>query len=170
MPQTLLVHPHGPPLLTTLSLAVASLVDSIIYWATNATDIDLIPILFVAFGIGALNTSFVKDGEVSVPLSYVTGTLVKMAQGIERHCSGGDYTDWLGYFMLYAAFCTGALLGGLLSQIVAGWAMLITAAVVCLITTCYTYLRLDRHGPPRRAGPHTRPSRRRIRLCGGEFR
>ncbi|MGY4098108.1 YoaK family protein [Nocardia sp. R16R-3T] len=141
-------HPHGPTLLTTLSLAVASVVDAIIYWATNATNIDLIPILFVAFGVGALNTSFVKNGEVSVPLSYVTGTLVKMAQGIERHIGGGDYADWLGYFLLYAAFCTGALLGGLLSLIVAGWAMLITATVVCLITTCYTYLHLDRHGPP----------------------
>jgi len=45
--------------------------------------------MLVAFGIGALNTSFVKDGEVSVPLSYVTGTLVKMGQGIERHVAGG---------------------------------------------------------------------------------
>ncbi|MFI7664006.1 YoaK family protein [Nocardia sp. NPDC049526] len=141
-------HPHGPTLLTTLSLAVASLLDGIFYWATSATNIDLIPILFVAFGVGALNTSFVKNGEVSIPLSYVTGTLVKMGQGIERHISGGDYADWLGYLLLYAAFCAGALLGGLLSLIVAGWAMLITATVVCLITTCFTYLHLDRHGPP----------------------
>ncbi|MET8873687.1 YoaK family protein [Nocardia sp. NPDC004604] len=141
-------HPHGPTLLTTLCLAAASLLDSIIYWLTSATNIDLIPILLVAFGVGALNTSFVKDGEVSVPLSYVTGTLVKLAQGIERHISGGDYADWLGYFLLYAAFCSGALLGGLLSLLVAGWAMLITATVVCLLTTCYTYLHLDRHGPP----------------------
>jgi len=141
-------HPHGPTLLTTLSLALASVLDAIIYWMTSATNIDLIPILLVAFGVGALNTSFVKDGEVSVPLSYVTGTLVKMAQGIERHISGGDYADWLGYFLLYTAFCAGALLGGLLSLLVAGWAMLITATVVCLITTCYTYLHLDRHGPP----------------------
>lgn len=141
-------HPHGPTLLTTLSLAAASLLDGIIYGVTSATNIDLIPILLVAFGVGALNTSFVKDGEVSVPLSYVTGTLVKLAQGIERHISGGDYADWLGYFLLYAAFSAGALLGGLLSLLVAGWAMLITATVVCLLTTCYTYLHLDRHGPP----------------------
>ncbi|WP_433712729.1 YoaK family protein [Nocardia sp. CA-084685] len=141
-------HPHGPTLLTTLSLAMASLLDGILYWATNATNIDFLPILFVAFGVGALNTSFVKNGEVSIPLSYVTGTLVKMGQGIERHIGGGDYADWLGYFLLYAAFCTGALLGGLLSLLVAGWAMLITATVVCLITTGYTYLHLDRHGPP----------------------
>ncbi|WP_406268475.1 YoaK family protein [Nocardia sp. NBC_00881] len=139
-------HPHGPTLLTTLCLAIASAVDAIQYQA--GTDrIDLVPIMFVAFGVGALNTSFVQDGEVSVPLSYVTGTLVKMGQGIERHVSGGDYADWLGYFLLYASFALGALLGGLLSMLVAGWAMLITATVVCLIVTAYTYAHLDRHGP-----------------------
>lgn len=139
-------HPHGPTLLTTLCLAVGSAVDTILYQA-DTDRIDLVPIMFVAFGVGALNTSFVQNGEVSVPLSYVTGTLVKMGQGIERHVSGGDYADWLGYFLLYASFALGALLGGLLSMVVAGWAMLITATTVCLIVTGVTYLHLDRHGP-----------------------
>ncbi|MFF3221404.1 YoaK family protein [Nocardia suismassiliense] len=140
-------HPHGPTLLTTFSLATASIIDIVRFQNPDTAEIDFVPILFVAFGVGALNTSFVKDGEVSVPLSYVTGTLVKLAQGIERHMSGGDYADWLGYFLLYLSFALGALLGGLLSMLVAGWAMLITATVVCLIVTGYTYLHLDRHGP-----------------------
>ncbi|WP_405159736.1 YoaK family protein [Nocardia sp. NBC_01499] len=140
-------HPHGPTLLTTFSLATASIIDIVRFQNPETASIDFVPILFVAFGVGALNTSFVKDGEVSVPLSYVTGTLVKLAQGIERHISGGDYADWLGYFLLYVSFALGALLGGLLSLLVAGWAMLITATVVCLIVTGYTYLHLDRHGP-----------------------
>ncbi|MFI9507597.1 YoaK family protein [Nocardia sp. NPDC052566] len=139
-------HPHGPVLLTTISLAAASVID-VVLAQRDTSRIEFIPILFVAFGVGGLNTSFVKNGEVSVPLSYVTGTLVKMAQGIERHLSGGDYADWLGYFLLYVSFALGALFGGLLSLMVAGWAMLITATVVCLIVTCYTYLHLDRHGP-----------------------
>ncbi|MEV0337504.1 YoaK family protein [Nocardia sp. NPDC050713] len=140
-------HPHGPTLLTTVCLALASIIDIALYSVTDTSRIDFVPILFVAFGVGALNTSFVKDGEVSVPLSYVTGTLVKLGQGIERHVSGGDYADWLGYFLLYLSFGLGALLGGLLSLLVAGWAMLITATVVCTLVTGYTYLHLDRHGP-----------------------
>ncbi|MEV6256707.1 YoaK family protein [Nocardia sp. NPDC051911] len=139
-------HPHGPTLLTTVCLALASAVDLLEY-QTSSKPIGLLPILFVAFGVGALNTSFVRNGEVSIPLSYVTGTLVKLGQGVERHLSGGDYADWLGYFLLYAGFSLGALLGGLLSLLVAGWAMLITATVVCLLVTGYTYLHLDRHGP-----------------------
>ncbi|WP_223519743.1 MULTISPECIES: YoaK family protein [Nocardia] len=141
-------HPHGATLLTTVCLALASVID-ILEYQTATEPIGLLPIMFVAFGVGALNTSFVQNGEVSVPLSYVTGTLVKLGQGIERHISGGDYADWLGYFLLYASFALGALIGGLLSLLVAGWAMLITATVVCLLVTGYTYLHLDRHGPLR---------------------
>ncbi len=37
----------------------------------------------------------------------------RMGQGIERHASGGDYADWLGYFLLYARLGFGALAGGL---------------------------------------------------------
>ena len=81
-------HPHGPTVLTTVSLFAATVVDVFdLGWDEN--ELDFPPIFLVAFGIGALNTSFVKDGEVSVPLSYVTGTLVKMGQGIERHIAGG---------------------------------------------------------------------------------
>jgi uncharacterized membrane protein YoaK (UPF0700 family) len=136
-------HPHGPTVLTTFSLLVATAVDVIDEgWQENV--VEFAPILFVVFGIGALNTSFVKDGEVSVPLSYVTGTLVKMGQGIERHIAGGNVSDWLGYFLLFASFVLGAALGGCISVVVNGTDMLITASVVCALTTGYTYFHQDR--------------------------
>ena len=136
-------HPHGPTVLTTFSLLVATAVDVIDEgWEENF--VDFAPILFVVFGIGALNTSFVKDGEVSVPLSYVTGTLVKMGQGIERHLAGGNAADWLGYFLLFTSFAFGAALGGCISLIVNGTGMLIAACVVCALTTGYTYFHQDR--------------------------
>ena len=56
-------HPHGPTVLTTVSLAAATLVDVIDEgWEENL--VDFAPIMLVVFGVGALNTSFVKDGEV----------------------------------------------------------------------------------------------------------
>lgn len=136
-------HPHGPTVLTTFSLLVATAVDVIDEgWEENL--VDFAPILFVVFGIGALNTSFVKDGEVSVPLSYVTGTLVKLGQGIERHIAGSDVSEWLGYFLLFASFVFGAALGGCVSLVVNGTGMLITASVVCALTTGYTHFHQDR--------------------------
>jgi uncharacterized membrane protein YoaK (UPF0700 family) len=99
-------RPHGATVLTTLALAVATVLD-ITVGGRAAHPLKLLPIVFVAFGIGALNTTFLKDGEVSIPLSYVTGTLVKMGQGIERHSSGGELADCLGCFLLFAGLITG---------------------------------------------------------------
>src|SRR6201984_107480 len=104
-------HPHGPTGLTTFSLVAATVMDVIDEgWEENL--LDFAPIMLVVFGVGALNTSFVKDGEVSVPLSYVTGTLVKMGQGIERHIAGGNASDWLRYFFLFATFSVRGAGGG----------------------------------------------------------
>lgn len=135
-------HPHGPTVLTTLCLLVATAADIAVRgWSGQLT---FVPILFVAFGIGALNTSFVKNGEVSIPLSYVTGTLVKMGQGIARHITGGDASAWLGYFLLYVSFIVGATAGGCISLVFSGSEMLAVATVVCALTTGYTYFHADR--------------------------
>jgi uncharacterized membrane protein YoaK (UPF0700 family) len=139
-----LAHPHGPTVLATVSLFAATVVD-VFDLGWNNNELDFPPIFLVAFGIGALNTSFVKDGEVSVPLSYVTGTLVKMGQGIERHIAGGgNLADWLGYFMLFFSFTLGATAGGGISLMVNGTGMLVVASAVCALTTGYTYFHQDR--------------------------
>lgn len=137
-------HPHGPTVLTTLSLGAATVVCVTTHGWSTTGDLSLTPILFVAFGVGALNTSFVKDGEVSTPLSYVTGTLVKMGQGIERHISGGAMTAWLGYFVLYMSFIIGATIGGCISLVANGSQMLAIATTVCSLTAGYTYFHGDR--------------------------
>ena len=100
--------------------------------------------MLVVFGVGALNTSFVKDGEVSIPLSYVTGTLVKMGQGIERNIAGGKPADWLGYFLLFTSFVLGGAVGGCISVVANGTWMLVIASLVCALTTAYTYFHQDR--------------------------
>jgi uncharacterized membrane protein YoaK (UPF0700 family) len=136
-------HPHGPTVLATFSLFAATVL-ALIDEGWQEVNLDFAPIMLVVFGVGALNTSFVKDGEVSVPLSYVTGTLVKMGQGIERHIAGGNVTDWLGYFLLFASFVVGAGLGGCISLVFNGTGMLIAATVLCALTTGYTYFHQDR--------------------------
>jgi uncharacterized membrane protein YoaK (UPF0700 family) len=136
-------HPHGPTVLTTLSLVLATAID-ITVGRWNQSQLDFIPIMVVVFGVGSLNTSFVQNGEVSIPLSYVTGTLVKMGQGIERHIAGGRAADWLGYFLLLFSFIFGATAGGVISTFVSGTQMLGVASVICAVTTAYTYFHQDR--------------------------
>ncbi|UGT43783.1 DUF1275 domain-containing protein [Nocardia yamanashiensis] len=129
-------HPHGATVLTTTALIAASIVDITL----GEKSIGLAPILLVAFGMGALNTSFVKNGEVSIPVSYVTGTLVKLAQGVERHLvGGGTARDWAGYALQYFSFALGALFGGLVSLVVAGDDMLGAAALGSALVAAYTW-------------------------------
>ncbi|MFF0610514.1 YoaK family protein [Nocardia tengchongensis] len=129
-------HPHGATMLTTAALLAAAIVDHVL----DDRGIGLVPILFVAFGMGSLNTSFVKNGEVSIPVSYVTGTLVKFAQGVERHAfGGGSARDWLGYATQYVSFGTGALLGGLVSLVVDGAYMLNAAVMGSALVAAYTW-------------------------------
>ncbi|APB00286.1 YoaK family protein [Nocardia seriolae] len=128
-------HPHGSTALATAALIVAAAVDL----ALAKHDIGLTPVLFVAFAMGALNTSFVKNGEVSIPISYVTGTLVKLAQGVERHVAGGTARDWAGYAVQYVSFLLGALVGGMVSLVVTGKYMLTVAAAGSTLVAAYTW-------------------------------
>jgi uncharacterized membrane protein YoaK (UPF0700 family) len=138
-------RPHGVTVLTTLCLLIATVSD-IALRGWSEREVPFTPILFITIGVGALNTTFVKDGEVSVPLSYVTGTLVKLGQGIERHISGGKFSDWLGYLMLYVGFGGGAAAGGAIGLVVSGSQMLLVATVVSAATAAYSHFYVDRHG------------------------
>nr|WP_245557877.1 YoaK family protein [Nocardia thailandica] len=128
---------YGAAVVTTAALVVASMVD-IALDQSGGQRLGFVPIAFVAFAVGALNTAFVKNGETSVPLSYVTGTVVKLGQGIERHVSGGSARDWLGYGLQYGSFAAGALLGGVTGRIVGGEMMLIVATGVSATAVALT--------------------------------
>ncbi|MEU6559712.1 YoaK family protein [Nocardia nova] len=130
-------HPHGATMLATAALTVAAVVDSAAY--ARDADLSLVPILFVAFAMGSLNTSFVKNGEVSIPVTYVTGTLVKFAQGVERHIAGGTHREWLGYAVQWLSFVCGAFIGGLVSLVVEGGDMLYAAVIASAIVAAYTW-------------------------------
>ena len=130
-------HPHGATMLATAALTAAAVVDTIAY--RQDADLSLLPILLVAFAMGSLNTSFVKNGEVSIPVTYVTGTLVKLAQGVERHLAGGTHREWLGYAVQWLSFVCGALIGGLVSLVVDGGDMLYAAVIASAIVAVYTW-------------------------------
>ncbi|BBX12920.1 DUF1275 family protein [Mycobacterium novum] len=136
-------QPHGALLLTAVALLAATLLDWTVAGGPSLP-LPLLPILLVAYGVGALNTTFVRDGEVSIPLSYVTGTVVKLGQGIERHFNGGSIADWLGHFMLLAGYTSGAAVGGCISLAAGGTWMLGIATAVCVLAMWYTHRYVDR--------------------------
>ncbi len=82
---------------------------------------------------------------MSIPLSYVTGTLVKLGQGVERHVTGGGtFYDWLVYALLYAGFILGAVVGGVVASIIGGGYVLFGAAGLCAVATIVAYFHTDK--------------------------
>lgn len=137
-------HPHGTTVLTTIGLFVAGMTDLVLS-GFKENNVTYWPIIIVAFSVGALNAAFVKNGEVSIPLSYVTGTLVKLGQGMERHFRGGGTVyDWLGYALLYAGFIVGAVFGGIVGTIIDSGYLLFGAATLCGAATLVTFFHTDR--------------------------
>ncbi|MFQ4147775.1 YoaK family protein [Arthrobacter sp. LAPM80] len=66
----------------------------------------------MALAMGAENVVFERDGEVSIGLTYMTGTLVKMGQHLASALTGGDRGLWRRYALLWLSLTTGSIVGG----------------------------------------------------------
>jgi len=65
----------------------------------------------MAVAMGAENAVFEQDGEVKIGLTYMTGTLVKLGQGIAGALFGGDRLAWAPYLLLWTGLLVGAIAG-----------------------------------------------------------
>lgn len=68
-------------------------------------------LLLIASAMGAENTIFEEDGEVTIGLTYMTGTLVKTGQRIAAALAGGPRWDWTPYAALWVSLLTGSIVG-----------------------------------------------------------
>jgi len=65
----------------------------------------------LACAMGAMNGVFQREGEVSIGVTYMTGTLVRMGQRLAAALTGGARWDWLAYLSLWLGLVAGAALG-----------------------------------------------------------
>ncbi|KAB3523517.1 DUF1275 domain-containing protein [Corynebacterium sp. zg254] len=77
-------------------------------------DMEHIAILSLSVGIGMMNSVFERNGEVSIPLTYMTGTLVKMGQRFVDAFFGGKHLVWILHLALWISLSTGAIVGALM--------------------------------------------------------
>lgn len=70
----------------------------------------------LVIAMGALNNTFQRGGEVTVGLTYMTGALVKLGQGIANALAGQPNTGWTAWAGLWAGLLTGAVLGAFLQD------------------------------------------------------
>lgn len=98
-------HPCGNRLLIGISalLGVAACLASL--------GLARLSIIAMPIAMGAMNTVFQRDGEVSVGVTYMTGTLVKAGQRIAAALSGGDPWAWIPHLLLWLGLILGAVCG-----------------------------------------------------------
>jgi uncharacterized membrane protein YoaK (UPF0700 family) len=65
-----------------------------------------------AMAMGLANNVFVRDGEVTVGVTYMTGALVRFGQGIAARLAGEPLPGARGYGLLWSALALGAAAGG----------------------------------------------------------
>ncbi|MGI4744862.1 MAG: YoaK family protein [Janthinobacterium lividum] len=75
---------------------------------------DRLPIALMTLALGAENATIQRAGEVSIAVTYMTGTLVKMGQAFARALLGGKRLEWLPYLLLWMALVVGAVGGAAL--------------------------------------------------------
>lgn len=98
-------------------------------------------LLCVAAAMGAENTTFERDGEVSIGLTYMTGTLVKLGQRLAGAIMGGPKLAWAPYLLLWTGLVAGAVIGASLWPafglaglwIAAGVALVLAAASLVIV-------------------------------------
>lgn len=90
----------------------------------------------LVLAMGPLNNTFQRDGEVSVGLTYMTGALVRFAQGLAARLTGTGGEGWHNWLLLWVGLAIGAVLGAyvligwpqLALWLAAGWALLLALA------------------------------------------
>jgi uncharacterized membrane protein YoaK (UPF0700 family) len=96
---------RGPAVLSLVAvlLAIAALFDRAgSYWGAVTT---------MAIAMGAENAIFERNGEVSIGVTYMTGTLVKLGQRLCEALLGGNRLSWIWYLLLWGGLVAGATLG-----------------------------------------------------------
>jgi uncharacterized membrane protein YoaK (UPF0700 family) len=81
----------------------------------------------MAAAMGAENTVFAANGEVRIGLTYMTGALVKLGQGIAEALVGGDRFGWSPHLKLWLGLVLGALTGALADRALGVGALWIAA-------------------------------------------
>jgi uncharacterized membrane protein YoaK (UPF0700 family) len=92
-------------------------------------------LVLLAAAMGTENGVFNRDGEVTIGLTYMTGSLVRIGQKLAGALMGDrDRWGWVPYLALWLGFLAGAV-SGAASQLRWGWEALWLAVLISALLT-----------------------------------
>ncbi len=94
----------------------------------------------LVLAMGVTNNTFQRGGEVTVGLTYMTGALVRLGQGLALWMAGRAEPGWIQWGLLWAGLLAGAVLGAFLQNrlphgclwIAAAWAAMMAMVAIRL--------------------------------------
>ncbi len=99
----------------------------------------------LAIAMGAANNVFFREGEVSIGVTYMTGTLVKFGQRFAGSLLGERDRHWVPYLLLWLGLVTGAVAGAF-GFAHFGFAVLWAGVVACAgLTVCFARIEKGGH-------------------------
>ena len=110
--------------------------------ATPLLGAEVIAPPLLAAAMGVVNTSYVKKGEVTIGLTYMTGTLVKIGQYFVAALKGGEHSRWLKYLSLWAMISVGGVCGAIAYHVLGLPSLWIATGLMAIWTVLAT--RRDR--------------------------
>lgn len=129
----------GENVVILLAVAVLLLASGIIRWIA----IPFLPACIAAFAMGMINLTFRRDGEVSIAIGYMTGTLVRMglrlADGI---CGVAPVHHCLPFLAMWMALVGGVALGAIAGS--GDWTANYFLAAAALAVIAFVVVRVNR--------------------------
>jgi uncharacterized membrane protein YoaK (UPF0700 family) len=104
----------------------------------HAFGIDRGALAAMVLAMGVENTLFERGGEVSIGLTYMTGTLVRLGQALANAVRGRETTAWIPYLLLWLGLVGGAVIGALVYPwlgLTGLWVAAVAVAILAVVAT-----------------------------------
>lgn len=102
---------------------------------------DTVAVILLILAMGASNNVFVREGEVSIGVTYMTGTLVKLGQRLASGFAGGGAKPWFPYLALWLGLITGAVTGSYSYTLLGLACLWIASGLACTLLLSLLYHR-----------------------------
>jgi len=96
---------------------------------------------FMVLAMGAENAVFQRDGEVTIGLTYMTGTLVRLGQQLTAMLYGGARDSWWPYALHWLGLVSGAVMGAYCHAVLRAWTLWPAALAAFILSACAARLK-----------------------------